>query len=252
MHVMDYVNVFLSPLGFGLLLAIVLWFRRGRMSRAARRAGIAVLIVCYVFMTPFGSNFLTAWQEHRAPPASACAAPEPQVIVLLSGGLRRDAVDGRDFGVLNAASLQRTLVAAELARRTPGAQLVIAGGGRNGMGVAQSTVMAGIAQNLGVPAEAIRSEMASTTTWENATLVHSMQPALPARIWLVTSASHMARALIAFRAVGFDPCSYPGDSRAAPFDGPADFLPTAGAIANTDAIVHEWVGELVYRVRAAF
>ena len=252
MHAMDFVNVVLSPLGFGLLVALVLWLRRRRLSRTALRAGIAIEVGCYVLMTPFGSNLVTSWQEHRAPPATACAAPEPQVIVLLSGGLRRDAIDGRDFGVLNAASLQRTLVAAELAKRTPNVRLVIAGGGRNGMGVAQSTVMAGIAQNLGVPTDAIRSEMASTTTWENATLVHSMQPALPARIWLVTSALHMPRALIAFRAVGFDPCSYPGDSRAAPFDGPADFLPTAGAIANTDAIVHEWVGEIVYRVRAAF
>jgi uncharacterized SAM-binding protein YcdF (DUF218 family) len=252
MHAMDFVNVFLSPLGFGFLLALVLWLRRKRLTPTALRAGVAVEIACIALMTPFGSNLLVSWQEHRAPPASACTAPEPQVIVLLSGGLRRDAIDGGDFGVLNAASLQRTLAAAELARRTPGAQLVIAGGGRNGLGVAQSTVMAGIAQNLGVPAGAIRSEMASTTTWENATLVHSMQPALPARIWLVTSALHMPRSLIAFRAAGFDPCAFPSDSHAAPFDGLADFLPTAGAIANSDAVLHEWVGEIVYRLRAAF
>jgi uncharacterized SAM-binding protein YcdF (DUF218 family) len=175
------------------------------------------------------------------------------VIVVLSGGMRRDAKDAGDFGVLNIASLQRTLTGAELARRIPGAELVLAGGARIGSGtdIAQGVVMANVAQQLGVPAAAIRTETTSTTTWENATNVRALQPALPSRIWLVTSALHMPRALIAFRAAGFEPCAYPGDVRTGRFEGPAELVPSAGAIADTNAVLHEWVGEIAYRLRAA-
>jgi uncharacterized SAM-binding protein YcdF (DUF218 family) len=254
MRWMPFVDVLVSPLGSGLLLALALWLARRRISRVALRIGIAIEIVLLVLSTPIGANALVAWQESRAPLPEACAAPQPTTIVVLSGGVRRDAADARDFATLNVASLQRTIAGAELARRTPDAQLVLAGGPRIGglNDVSQAAVMATIAESFGVPATAIRAESLSTTTWENATRTRALDPPLPQRIWLVTSATHMPRSLLAFRAAGFEPCSYPADRRASPFDGPADFLPSAGAIANTDAVLHEWVGEVAYRMRTAF
>lgn len=252
MRLMAFVDVFLSPLGFGLLLALALWLSRRRLPRGVMRAGIAVEIICLFLTTSVGANLLTSWQERRATLAQ-CASPAPPTIVVLSGGMQRDAENPGDFGVLNVATLQRTLTGAELALRTPDATLAFAGGARVGgnSDVAQAEIMADVARKLGVPAAAIRTEDASTTTWENARNVRALTPALPARIALVTSALHMPRALIAFRAAGFDPCASPSDYRSAPFDGPADLLPSAGAIANTDATLHEWVGEVVYRLRAA-
>jgi uncharacterized SAM-binding protein YcdF (DUF218 family) len=252
MRWMDVIDALLSPLGFGLLLALVLWRARARLTRRALRIGIGIEIICLVLATPLGAGALVAWQESRSPKPDACAMPTPNTIVVLSGGMRRDATDARDFAVLNVASLQRTLAGAELARRTPDAQLVLTGGARIGgaSDVAQSALMADVAEHLGVPASAIRSETAATTTWENATRVRALAPALPKRIWLVTSALHMPRALIAFRAAGFEPCAYPADIRSARLDSVADVLPSAGAIADTDAVLHEWVGEIVYRVRA--
>ena len=250
----DFVDALLSPLGFGLLLALVLWRGRHRLSHRAMRIGVGAEILCFVLATPLGANALMAWQESRAPRPDACAAPEPHVIVLLSGGMRRDAANAGDFGVLNIASLQRTLAAAELARRVADAELVVAGGARVGgdADIAQSTVMAGVAQQLGVPAAAIRVETTSTTTWENAVNVRALLPALPARIWLVTSAMHMPRSLLAFRAAGFEPCAYPADVRTGRFESLADLLPSAGAIADSNAVLHEWVGEIAYRIRAAW
>jgi uncharacterized SAM-binding protein YcdF (DUF218 family) len=252
MRAMDFVDVLLSPLGFGLALALVLWLGRARFPRFVMRVGVGMEMACLALSTPVGSNTLVAFQESRTPRAAACAAPTPMTIVLLSGGMRRDAADAHDFDVLNASSLQRTLAAATLARNTPGSELVITGAARIGGGndVAQSSVMAGVARSLGVPADAIRAETAATTTWENAETVRALQPALPSRIWLVTSALHMPRSLLAFRAAGFEPCAYPADFRAASFESFANLLPSAGAIANTDAVLHEWVGEIAYRLRA--
>lgn len=253
MRLMTFVDVLLSPLSFGLLVALAAWLARRRLPRRLLRATIAIECVCLALTTQAGANALVALQERRTPIPPSCAAPAPNVIVLLSGGMRRDATDARDFGVLNISSLQRTLSAAALAKRTPDAELVITGGPRIGGGndVAQSSVMADVAENLGVPAAAIRAELAATTTWESATIMRSLEPKLPARIWLVTSALHMPRSMLAFRAAGFDPCAYPGDYRAAPLEGPADFVPSAGAIANADAVLHEWAGEIAYRIRAA-
>lgn len=253
MHPMPLLDVFLSPLGFGLFVALVAWLGRRRLPRMLLRASFAIEGVCLALTTPAGANTLLALQERRAPPPTACAAPTPHTIVLLSGGIRRDAIDASDYGVLNISSLQRTLTAAALARTLPDADIVITGGPRFGGGtdVAQSSVMAGIAAQLGVPASRIRAEVAATTTWENATTVRALEPKLPTRIWLVTSALHMPRSLLAFRAAGFEPCSSPADYRTAPIEGLIDFLPSAGAIANADAVLHEWVGELAYRIRAA-
>lgn len=254
MRWMPFVDVLLSPLGFGLLLAFVLWLSRRRISRGMLRVGLAIEIVLLVLSTPIGANALVAWQESRAPLPDTCAAPLPSTIVVLSGGIRRDAADANDFATLNIATLQRTIAGAELARRTPNATLVLAGGPRIGgrSDVSQADVMATIAEGFGVPKASIRAESLSTTTWENATRVRALDPPLPERIWLVTSATHMARSLLAFRAAGFEPCSYPADRRASPFDGPADLLPSAGAIGNTDAVFHEWIGELAYRARTMF
>ncbi len=254
MRWMPFVDVLLSPLGFGLLLALVLWLARGRLSRVALRIGIAIEFVLLVLSTPIGANAIVSWQESRAPLPETCATPQPSAIVVLSGGIRRDAADVRDFATLNIASLQRTIAGAELARRTPDAQLILAGGPRIGghNDVSQAAVMATIAEGFGVPAASIRAESLSTTTWENASRVRALDPPLPQRIWLVTSATHMPRSLLAFRAAGFEPCSYPADRRASPFDGPADLLPSAGAIANTDAVLHEWIGEVAYRLRSVF
>lgn len=247
---MDLVDALLSPLGFGLALALILWFARRRLPRWMLRAGFAIELVCLVLTTPFGANALVVLEERRAPPESACASPPPATIVVLSGGVRRDASGPADVGVLNAASLQRTLAAADLARRTNAAELVVTGGARDPEAVAQSQVMADLAERLGVPAARVRVEGVSQTTWENARQLRAMSPALPERIWLVTSALHMPRALIAFRAAGFAPCSYPADSLATPVRSIGDFLPSGGAVANASAALHEIVGEIAYRWRA--
>jgi uncharacterized SAM-binding protein YcdF (DUF218 family) len=250
MNGIGIIDAFLSPLGFGLLLALFLWLLRKRLPRGIRRAGIAVEIVCLLLATPLGANALVTLQERRVAQPEACAAPQPSVVVLLSGGLRREPRDALDIGALNAASLQRTLAAAELVKRISATELVVSGT-RSDYAVAQSTLMVELARQLGVPADKMRAETASLTTWDNAQRVRALDPALPSRVWLVTSALHMPRALIAFRAAGFEACAYPGDFLAASFDGAADFLPSGSAVANSAAVLHEWVGEIVYRLRAA-
>jgi len=245
------IDAFASPLGGGLLLASLLWLGRRRLSRGWLRAGLALEVLCLLASTPLGANALLALQERRTPPANACESAAPRIVVLLSGGMRRPPRGADDIGALNDPSTQRTLDAAALVLSEPGAELVISGGTRPGDAAAESVLMATLARRLGVPPASIRTETDSRTTWQNAMHVRALVPAVDERIWLVTSAVHMPRALIAFRAAGFAPCAHAGDFHAAPPREFTDALPSGGAIAASAAVLHEWIGELAYRWRAA-
>ncbi len=244
----ELVDTLLSPLGFALLLAAFAWIARGRRPRWLLRAMVVAWAACFVLATPFGANLLLRVQEQRIAVDPACERDPPATVVLLAGGLRRDAQGLEDPGALGESSLQRTLGAVERVRRLPGAQLVVSGGRHRDAIVSEQ--MAGFAERLGVPAGAIRIEGRSLTTWQNAAFVRALAPALPARIGVVTSALHLPRALIAFRAAGFEPCAFPVDRRAASFAGWTDLLPGGSAIARSEAVLHEWAGELAYRWRA--
>lgn len=243
------IDLFLSPLVLGLLLTLVLWVLRRRGPRWLRRLCGALIGLCIVLATPLGANTLIAAGEFRAPPAKDCAVPLPTTVVVLAGGIRRQSEDPADVGALNEASVQRTLAASAMVLAQPGTHLVISGGFDKGV-VAESTRMAELAVMLGVPRDAIVTETTSLTTWENAEQVRATQPDLPARIWLVTSALHMPRSLLAFRAAGFAPCSAPADYRAGRFEGLPDLVPRGGAISKSEAVLHELVGEIAYRWRA--
>ncbi|MEO6687831.1 MAG: YdcF family protein [Dokdonella sp.] len=249
MTLAQFIDLFLSPLVLGLLLMLSLALMRGRALRWLRRIDYMMIGMCVAMATPLGANTLLAIAERRAPAAIACDAPPPTTVVLLAGGVRRKSNDPSDVGALNEASVQRTLEAVALTQRLPDAQLVISGGVDKGI-VAESTHMAELAVRLGLPRTAIRTETTSLTTWENAQNVRELQPALPARIWLVTSALHMPRSLLAFQAAGFTPCSDPADLRASAFHGIGDLVPRGSAVTKSEAVLHELVGEIVYRWQA--
>ena len=105
------------------------------------------------------------------------------------------------------------------------------------------------AEQLGVPSGMIRREGNSQTTWENAEQLRALKPALPERIWLVSSALHLPRALIAFRAAGFQPCPYVSDRRYLPPGGIGYYLPQSSALRKSELAIHEIAGELLYRWR---
>ena len=246
---MDFLDALLSPAGFGVPLALALWWSHGRIVPALWRSALLVELICIALSTPLGAGALVRIEEQRAPPPSACAAPQPTTVVLLAGGARRVARAADDDQALHAASLRRTLAAVALMHHLNNAQLVITGTSDN-QNAPVSVLMADLAHQLGVPAAAIRTETTARTTWQNAQRVRALAPPLPKRIWLVSSALHLPRAMIAFRAAGFDPCAYPAAFVSTPFGGPRDLLPSGAAIGNAEAVLHEWVGEAVYRLRA--
>jgi uncharacterized SAM-binding protein YcdF (DUF218 family) len=140
--------------------------------------------------------------------------------------------------------VQRLFAALELWQRTPDAHLVIAGGGRR---IPEAVMMAKLAERMGVSSSAIEIETRSRTTWENARNVAALSPAVPKRIWLVSSALHLPRALGAFRAWGFEPCAWPSGSMYVPFGlNPGYFMPQSSSLTKAELAIHELLGDVVY------
>lgn len=238
----------LSPLFWSLLLALVLGVLWRRAARWLRYALLAVEILLVLAMTPLGANRLVHLVESRVP-AGACAQPVPGVIVLLSGGVDGPIQRVDDYAALTHTSLERLFAAVALWRAHPDAMLVISGGDPHGS-IAESAVLANLARRMGVPADKLRTETRSRTTWENAANLAREQPALPRRIWLVSSGLHLPRAVLAFRAFGFDPCPYPSGSLYIPFSASLGyFMPQTSSLRKVDRAIHELLGGWVYAWR---
>ena len=124
---------------------------------------------------------------------------------------------------------ERILEAARLARSHPGTKLVVTG---NGEGEVHH------ARQSGLPADRIVIEPAAQNTFENAQFTAPLLGEAGSARWvLVTSASHMPRAIGCFRKANVAIEAWPVDDVSY---GWRDTLSTA---------MHEWLGMLAYRLR---
>jgi uncharacterized SAM-binding protein YcdF (DUF218 family) len=242
-------HLLLSPLSWSVGVALLLALLWRWLPRALCLFGLAIETALVIAMTPLGANGVVRIIEARVPPARSCTAPLPDTIVVLGAGYSRPPQSPRDFTAANLNSLHRLFAAVELWRRTPRAQLVISGGGSHG--IAESTLLASLAAQLGVPPSAIRTETHSHSTWQNARDVAALSPAIPKRIWLVSSALHLPRALAAFRAAGFQPCAWPAESFYIPPDGGfLYYVPQSSSLEKMEEALHELVGGWEYSWKA--
>jgi uncharacterized SAM-binding protein YcdF (DUF218 family) len=239
-------NSLVSPLRFGVLLAIALVFAWRWLPRWLRAVAVVPLLVCAMLSLPLFANGLVLFEESRAAANRICEVPLPRTIVVLAGGTSKEPSGDADYATLTEASLRRLFAAVDLQRKQPDAQLVISGGAAK-YTIAESTLMGRLAEQLGVPAASMRLETESRSTWQNAQFVAALQPAVERRIWLVTSALHMPRSVYAFEQAGFEVCAASTDSRYARSNGFGYFLPSTSALLKADAALHEIVGEIAYR-----
>lgn len=236
-----------SPLLYAVVLLILLVACWRWLPGAVRCVAVVVEVLLFVLTMPLGAWALSRVVLVRLPPANACAAPAPDTVLVLSAGVTHPPDGAADYSSLHVLGLRRLFAGVALWRTLPGARLVISGGGYKR--IPDAIVMANLAEQLGVPAASIEVEDRSRTTWDNARYVASLSPPVPKRIWLVTSALHMPRALGAFRAWGFEPCAWPSglqDTRL--HFGPWVFIPQGDAVTTSTLALHELFGDAEYAV----
>lgn len=176
--------------------------------------------------------------------------PMPQAIVVLGAGRNAGAPE---FGgdTVNMMTLERLRYAAFLARKTK-LPVLTSGGARYAEETPEAALMArSLAEDFGVAAK--WTETRSRTTAENAlNSGELLEKEGIKRVFLVTSAVHMRRAVLAFSAqTGLEVVPAPTgfSSRGSEAATVLDYLPSGRGIYNSYLAMHERLGYHWYRYR---
>jgi uncharacterized SAM-binding protein YcdF (DUF218 family) len=208
-----------------------------------------VAVGLYVVSAPVFPNTLMRWIETRyaVPALSVQVAGNDRLIVVLTAGWSRATADGYDSKI-SEAGWERTWAAVQLWRRIGGTLLFTGAPTPDGRDSAAAG-MARMARELGVPGQAILTEPASLSTYENFAYSQPLIERHGGEVWLITSALHMPRAMAVARKMGVTPIAYPCDFRAQERIGWWQWLPSNSGPVMFEKVLHELLGMLLYRLR---
>ena len=235
----------LMPLPVALVLVLLgAWVA----IRGWRRTGFSAMFAGFLLVfvaswNPVADRLLEPLEQAYAPIMDARAMENLAAIVVLSGGWEPNAAwpEGTRLG---ESSVHRLMEGIRLVQALPGTTLVVTGGtGRREDGFPTAQGYAAAAQALGIPAERI---VPLDTTTDTASEAYAVREFLGTgtRFVLVTSASHMPRAVRHFERVGLAPIASPTYYLTGR-DGPDRlryWLPSAQATRKTERAVYEYMG----------
>lgn len=225
------------------LLGIALGTRFPRIGRSLVATGVVVL---FVLSSPLVAEFLVGFVD-TSPPLDLKAARTAKAIVILGGGVRRDAPEyGGD--TMATLSLERVRYGARVARLT-GLPVLVSGGSVLG-GEPEAKLMAeSLEREFGVPVRWVESR--SRTTHENAVLsAATLKRDGVDRILLVTHAFDTRRAIAEFEAQGLSVVVAPTGSRSASSGDDDrdifDFLPSMAGLTRSYYATYEILANIVW------
>ncbi|HAG10164.1 MAG TPA: YdcF family protein [Desulfotomaculum sp.] len=234
-------TTFLLPPGFLIIIFALFCFWLFRRDRKAAVILAVIIFIFYILSTPFLSDPLTRSLEYKyRPPLSI----NGDVIVMLGGGATSDTPDLDGQGHLSGHAANRLITTVRLYRIT-GLPVIISGGKVYSNTGNESLIAKRQLIGLGVPEEKIITEDRSLNTEQNALYIKQiMQQYKFKKPVLVTSASHMRRAVLNFDKIGVDTTPYPTDYKAnSNFEFSAGMLvPSASEILDTSIIIKEYLG----------
>ena len=249
-------SLILPPGLFFLLIAVGLWL--GRKRRWARwLAGVSLVVLVALSLKVVAYALAGLIEDDWSPldPAVARRLPAEQtVIVVLGGGTIFGALEYPEGATPARASMRRSVFAARLSEQT-GLRLAVSGGAGGGGNLSEAMLMKTfIERSLKRPVAFV--ETRSLDTRQNAINTTKILSQSKVRtIVLVTDVLHMPRAVHAFRAAGG---AYGLTIVPAPMHFFAssprvftDSLPTARGLELSRDALHEFVGEVWYRLRRA-
>jgi uncharacterized SAM-binding protein YcdF (DUF218 family) len=250
---------FVYPVGLVCILLIAALIVR---KRPGWHTGLIVAALVILFL---GGNRWVAMSLKRSlewqylPPAEI---PKAEVIVLLGGGT--EAADyPRQMVEVNGAG-DRVFYAAQLYKQGKAPYILLSGGNITWSGNHTSTPaedMAELLKMLGVPESALWLQTKSQNTHEDAQYSKAILDENHIhRILLVTSASHMPRAVGLFKKQGLEVIPLPTDYDVTQtawenlfagsiWDKLVGFWPSIGNLSDTTSVLKEHFGLVVYRLR---
>ena len=149
---------------------------------------------------------------------------------------------------INADSLFRLVEGIRLYRAIPWAKLFLSGGPGFDT-IPNAEIMASVAEQMGIPSKDIIIENTPKNTKEEAELVKSRIKHAP--FILVTSSTHMPRAIKIFQEHDMKPVPAPTDfifKRTTALN-PRDLFPSCSNIALSERLIYEYLGKLWLRLK---
>jgi len=230
------VSRFFFPLSLviGLMILGVILKKRRKVFLIS---GIAML---YVFsIVPFYYLISRPLESQYAPISASNLNNKVRWVVVLSGGSRENIVLTPEDR-LSDASLKRLMEGIRLSRLLPESRLVLSGGDYRGISP-DAIIMRQIAFDQGIPQERIILE---TVSWDTIEQAKYLKDRLGQDyFYLVTSASHMTRAMLMFKRLETKPIAAPTDFRAVwGLFHILDLFPQAATLADTERVFYEYLG----------
>ncbi|TCS70462.1 uncharacterized SAM-binding protein YcdF (DUF218 family) [Sulfuritortus calidifontis] len=234
-------GLLLPPLNLLLLAAAGFWLAR-RRPRLGRGLMLAAFAGLWLLATPWvGDRLLAALQT----PYQPIRGDEAEAIVILGGGSDPAPEYGGDRP--SQATLERLRYGAHLARQT-GKPLLVTGGAPKG-GRPEAGIMAeALAADFGLPGAWVEGR--SRNTRENAEYsAELLEKAGIRRIYLVSQAWHLPRAVPVFERAGLTVVPAGTGYAGLELSTPLDFLPDIRGLKNSYIALHEAIGLVWYRIR---
>ena len=210
------------------------------------------LLLVLASWQPVADALLSPLEDRYPPLTDPTRVSDVTAVVVLGGGWWPDAEDWPITARLGESSAIRLFEGLRLLQAWPEARLVLTGASRRADRAPVARGYAEAARDFGVPETRMR---VLDTPVDTAQEAEAVRAALGdgARLVLVTSASHMPRAMAYFRRVGLDPVAAPTHrlSGRSAHDELADWVPAADYLRMTERAWYEDLGLLALRAGLA-
>ena len=223
-------------LEFLFLGLFLLWFtRRQRTGKALVTCGALLLVG---FSNSLVSNTLLRPLEHQYPPFTlerAGLGSQDVIYVAILGGWADDDPDVPVTSHISPDLMVRLIEGVRLHREISGSRLILSGGNNSAAGMSKMALALGVS-----PGDILRLTEPRDTEDESRQIAPIVGPQ---RFILVTSASHMPRAMGLFRKRGLQPIAAPTDYLAPRHRSePDDFIPDAYRLFKSQTAFYEYLG----------
>ncbi len=243
-----FIGGLLLPLPFLLLVIglaiLLLWFTRWQKTgKALLTAGWLVLLL--MSLQPVADSMLRPIEDTYP---TWRGGERVNYVVVLGGGYTWNPDWAPSANLINN-SLPRLTEGVRLWQANPGAKLIFTGARAMTNSVSTAEAGARVAESLGVPrSEIITLDSPKDTEEEAAAVAKTIgkQPFL-----LVTSASHLPRAVIFFRNAGLNPIPAPANQMAieSPLNPWERIIPSPLWLMHSDRVVYETLGRAWQRLK---
>ncbi|QEP44713.1 envelope biogenesis factor ElyC [Ectothiorhodospiraceae bacterium BW-2] len=241
-HLLMPLPLLLLLFGAALLLLYSRYYRWGR-----RLTLLAVLVLLLLSIPPLTQPLISAYEQRYPPLNLNKETTAAQAIVILGGGTISTPAGASALAQLSSAASARLSEGVRLAHRYPTLPLIVTGSGvfHN---LSNAELYALAAQELGLTANRLIPLTKPNDTEEEGEAI-AAQIGRTTPFYLVTSASHMPRAMRIMQQLGLQPIAAPTDYLRSQKQLWIDYLPTETAWDDMRRYWHEQIGMLWLTLR---